>query len=120
MLKQSVAILTVDQARELLVVHYADHLLSSRENLMQLIRDGKLYELPNLKTADANHVVRLFRDNSVGAQIAVTENVPLVVVNANGTLLVVYTASPPPPVVPVGNGTPLDDPYVARGGVRWD
>jgi hypothetical protein len=98
MQKKTVLVLTVQEAKEAMVKHYTDFLVSNPTHLSTLIRDGKLDELPNFATVTPSQVTQMYRDNAVGADVAQRESVDAVFVQAGNTLETVYEKPAPPPV----------------------
>ncbi len=91
MQKKTVLVLTVQEAKDAMVQHYTNFLVSNPTHLATLIRDGKLDELPNFATVTPLQVTQMYRENAVGADVAQREGVDCVYVQlTDNSVHVVY------------------------------
>lgn len=75
-------VLSVDEAKEALVKHYTDFLISNPVHLADMLRQGTFNtEVPNLRNAKPDALGVMLRDNGVGADLATANNVDMVVLH---------------------------------------
>lgn len=90
MQKKTVVLLNANDLKEAMVKHYTDYLVANPAHLADLLRAGKLDELPNLSTATLAQLAQMYRENHAGGDVAAREGVDLVLVQNAGTLEVLY------------------------------
>ena len=77
---KSVLLLSFEEAREALVQFYAE-VLSDRNHLEEMIRDGSIQKLPNIMTYNPKEVAELFDELGLGDHLCTEHNATQVVID---------------------------------------
>ncbi len=94
MMKKTMIVIDAAEARDALVKHYTDFLVSNPNHLAALLREGRLSaEIPNVGSLKDAALASMLRDNGIGAIIASNEGVDVVALHVSSfDLQIVYAA----------------------------
>lgn len=85
MRNETVTILTVEEAKEDLIDFFTTFLTNEKVVLREMLKEGRMDQLPNFATVTTDGIIELYSSNCVGCKYDNT-----VVIENNNTLVVVF------------------------------